>query len=40
MVVYGPAVPSGVPTALARALCRYRTGDGRTGQGWAEWVAG
>ena len=32
----GPAVPAGVPTALDRALSRYRTADGRTGLGWAE----
>jgi hypothetical protein len=32
-----PAV-DGRNSRLARALCRYRTADGRTGAGWAEWL--
>lgn len=30
-------IPEG-PARLARALCRYQAGDGRSGHGWAEWL--
>jgi hypothetical protein len=29
--------PEGRTSRLARALCRYGTGDGRSGVGWSEW---
>jgi hypothetical protein len=29
--------PEGRTSRFPRALCRYRTGDGRTGVGWTEW---